>query len=174
MTAEIVVPATGAEGVIVAQGGNAGGWSLYAKAGSSNTATTFSASSASTLNRTARCLRVHTRSAWNLHMTVVAWPRVARHRCLWMARKLVRARSLPLQPMLFSADDGCDVGVDTGAPVSPDYGSRGNEFTGTVKGVQIAIAEDAESVDHRESRGSIGWRWRCSKTPATTRRLDLT
>jgi arylsulfatase len=50
--------------------------------------------------------------------------------------------------MVFSADDGCDVGVDTGSPVSPDYGSRGNEFTGRVKGVQLAIAEDAVSVDH--------------------------
>lgn len=50
--------------------------------------------------------------------------------------------------MVFSADDGCDVGVDTGAPVSPDYGPRGNEFSGQVKGVQLAIASDAESVDH--------------------------
>jgi hypothetical protein len=50
--------------------------------------------------------------------------------------------------MVFSADDGCDVGVDTGSPVSPDYGARGNEFTGTVKGVQLAIAKDAESLDH--------------------------
>lgn len=33
VTAEIVVPPTGAEGVIVAQGGNHGGWSLYAKGG---------------------------------------------------------------------------------------------------------------------------------------------
>ena len=36
--------------------------------------------------------------------------------------------------MVFSADDGCDVGVDTGAPVSPDYGSRGNEFNGSRQG----------------------------------------
>ena len=50
--------------------------------------------------------------------------------------------------MVFSADDGCDVGVDTGSPVSPDYGARGNEFSGHIKGVQLAIAEDAESVDH--------------------------
>jgi hypothetical protein len=50
--------------------------------------------------------------------------------------------------MVFSPDDGCDVGVDTAAPVSPDYGSRGNEFNGVVKGVQLAIAEDAVSVDH--------------------------
>src|SRR5208282_4547962 len=33
VTAEIVVPEKGAEGVIVAQGGNIGGWCLYAKAG---------------------------------------------------------------------------------------------------------------------------------------------
>ncbi len=50
--------------------------------------------------------------------------------------------------MAFSADDGCDVGVDTGSPVSPDNGSRGNEFSGHVKGVQLAIAEDAVSLDH--------------------------
>ena len=50
--------------------------------------------------------------------------------------------------MVFSADDGCDVGDDSGSPVSPDYGSRGNSFSGHVKGVQMAIAEDAVSVDH--------------------------
>ncbi len=33
MTAEIVVPPSGAEGVIVAVGGITGGWSLYAKGG---------------------------------------------------------------------------------------------------------------------------------------------
>src|SRR5207237_8575898 len=33
VTAEIEVPETGAEGVIIAQGANIGGWSLYAKNG---------------------------------------------------------------------------------------------------------------------------------------------
>src|SRR6187399_484947 len=50
--------------------------------------------------------------------------------------------------MIFSADDGCDVGEDTGAPVSPDYGPRGNAFTGRIRGVQLAIADAAEAVDH--------------------------
>ena len=48
----------------------------------------------------------------------------------------------------FSADDGCDVGEDTGAPVSPDYGPHGNAFNGRVKGVQLAIADAAENADH--------------------------
>jgi hypothetical protein len=51
-------------------------------------------------------------------------------------------------PMVFSADDGCDVGVDTGAPVSPDYRPGDNAFNGRVKGVQIAIAEAAETEGH--------------------------
>jgi arylsulfatase len=50
--------------------------------------------------------------------------------------------------MIFSADDGCDVGCDTGAPVSEDYGPHGNEFTGLVKGVEIAIAAASVDADH--------------------------
>jgi arylsulfatase len=49
---------------------------------------------------------------------------------------------------VFSADDGCDVGRDTGAPVSPDYGPRDNAFNGVIKGVQLAIAEDGKAADH--------------------------
>ena len=33
VTAEVIVPASGAEGVIIAQGGLTGGWSLYARDG---------------------------------------------------------------------------------------------------------------------------------------------
>lgn len=38
--------------------------------------------------------------------------------------------------------------IDSGAPVSQDYGSRGNAFNGTVNGVQLAIGGAAESADH--------------------------
>ena len=50
--------------------------------------------------------------------------------------------------IVFSADDGCDVGEDTGAPVSPDYGSQGNAFNGEVKGVLLSIADDPANADH--------------------------
>ena len=51
-------------------------------------------------------------------------------------------------PMIFSCDDGCDVGMDTGAPVAQDYRPEDSVFTGRVKGVQLAIADAAENVDH--------------------------
>jgi arylsulfatase len=49
---------------------------------------------------------------------------------------------------VFSADDGCDVGRDTGAPVSPDYPAGTNAFTGRVRGVQISISEAGDSDSH--------------------------
>ena len=56
-------------------------------------------------------------------------------------------------PIIFSADDGCDVGEDSGAPVSPDYKAGHNHFNGRVKGVLLSIAEDGggHQVDPLES-----------------------
>lgn len=50
--------------------------------------------------------------------------------------------------MIFSADDGLDVGKDGGSAVSPDYAPGNNSFNGKVKGVQLAIDEAAEDLDH--------------------------
>jgi hypothetical protein len=71
------------------------------------------------------------------------------HVTLYVDGEKVGEGVIPMtQAMVFSADDGCDVGEDSGAPVSQDYGSRGNAFNGTVKGVQLAIGDAAESSDH--------------------------
>ena len=51
-------------------------------------------------------------------------------------------------PLVFSADETCDVGSDTASPVSDDYTSAGSRFTGTVEWVQIDLAEAAEDLDH--------------------------
>ena len=51
-------------------------------------------------------------------------------------------------PMVFSADETCDVGSDTASPVSDDYTSEDSRFNGTVEWVQIDIAEVAEDLDH--------------------------
>lgn len=66
--------------------------------------------------------------------------------------------------MVFSADEGCGIGEDTGAPVSEDYGARGNLFNGVVKGAQLAVAEAVEGSDHLVSpeeavRIAMAWHW---------------
>jgi len=148
VTAEIVVPASGAEGVIVAQGGNVGGWSLYVKGGKLKYCYNlfgiqcFYAESSSALPPGEHQVRMEFAYAGG------GLGKGGTASLFVDGKKVGEGRVAATEPMLFSADDGCDVGVDTGAPVSPDYGSRGNEFSGRVKGVQLAIAEDAVSVDH--------------------------
>ena len=50
--------------------------------------------------------------------------------------------------MVFSADETTDLGIDTGTPVSDDYGRGETEFTGRVRWVQIDLGEAAEDADH--------------------------
>ncbi len=148
VTAEIVVPATGAEGVIVCQGGNVGGWSLYTKGGKLKYCYNllgihqFYAESATPLAPGEHQVRMEfTYAGGGLGKGGMASLYVD-------GKKVGEGKIGATAPMVFSADDGCDVGVDTGAPVSPDYGARGNEFSGRIKGVQLAIGSDAESLDH--------------------------
>jgi len=148
VTAEIVVPKTGAEGVIIAQGGNIGGWSLYAKGGKLKYCYNllgiqqFYAESSDVLPQGEHQVRMEfTYAGGGLGKGGTA--------SLYLdGKKVGEGKVAATAAIVFSADDGCDVGVDTGSPVSPDYGARRNEFTGIVKGVQLAIAKDAESLDH--------------------------
>jgi len=148
VSAEIEVPKTGAEGVIIAQGGNIGGWSLYAKGGKLKYCYNllgiqqFYAESSSALPPGEHQVRMEFAYAGGgLGKGGTATLYVD-------GKKVGEGKVAATAAMIFSADDGCDVGCDTGSPVSPDYGSRGNEFTGRIKGVQLAIADDAVSVDH--------------------------
>ena len=148
VTAEVTVPASGAEGVIVAQGGNIGGWSLYAKGGKLKYCYNllgiqhFFAESATALpagDHQVRMEFAYDGGGLGKGGTVT----------LYVDGKAVgKGRVATTAAMVFSADDGCDVGDDSGSPVSPDYGSTGNAFTGVVKGVEIAIADAADSLDH--------------------------
>jgi len=148
VTAEIVVPKSGAEGVIVSQGGNIGGWSLYAKGGklkycyNLGGVEQFYTEAVTPLPAGKHQVRMefaYAGGGLGKGGTVT----------LYTDGKKVGEGKIPMtQAMVFSADDGCDVGLDSGSPVSPEYSSRGNEFNGDVKGVEIAIADAAESVDH--------------------------
>jgi arylsulfatase len=148
VTAGIEVPAGGAEGVIIAQGGNIGGWVLYAKGGKLKYCYNllgiehFFVESASALSQGKHQVRMEfAYDGGGIGKGGTASLYVD-------GKKVGEGKVRATAGMVFSADDGCDVGVDTGSPVSPDYGAHGNEFSGRVNGVQLAIADAAESADH--------------------------
>jgi hypothetical protein len=148
VTAEIVVPEQGAEGVIISQGANIGGWSLYAKDGKLKYCYNFGGFQHFFVEATGKLPAGDHQVRMEFAYAGGGLGKGGKV-TLFTDGKKVGEGDLPATlAMIYSADDGCDVGEDSGAPVSPDYGPVGNRFTGTVKGVQLAIADATESVDH--------------------------
>ena len=148
VTANVVVPEKGAEGVIIAQGANIGGWSLYAKGGKLKYCYNWSGlkhfivGSEKPLPAGERQVRMEFKyDGGGLGKGGVATLFVD-------GQKADEGKIEATLATIFSADDGLDVGEDTGAPVSPEYGSSHNAFNGEIKGVQLAIDDAAENLDH--------------------------
>lgn len=145
VTAEIEVPDTGADGVIVAQGANIGGWSLYATGGKLKYCYNlggikhFYAESTDPLPTGDHQVRMEFAYAGG------GLGKGGDVTLYVDGCKVGEGRVEATLPNIYSADDGCDVGVDTGSPVSPDYAPADNAFNGRVKGVQLAIADAARA-----------------------------
>jgi arylsulfatase len=147
LTAEIEVPKSGANGVIVSMGAGIGGWSLYAKDG-----------------KLKHCYNFFGIEQYFAEgkQAIPAGKHQVRMEFTYDGGGLAKGGSVSLYvdgkkdgegrvnmtvPMLFGTDT-CDVGRDAGSSVSPDYGSKDSEFSGTVNWVQMDIDENAEDLDH--------------------------
>jgi hypothetical protein len=146
VTADISVPESGAEGVIITQGGVVGGWSLYAHEGALKYCYNFLG------------VEHHMVTA---EQPIPAGKHQVRMEFAYDGGGLAKGGDVSLyydgkpvgqgrvertQPMIYSADEACDVGADTGSPASPDYGPTGNKFSGQIDWVQIDIGDDSQ--DH--------------------------
>jgi arylsulfatase len=146
VTAEIVVPKSGAKGVIVAQGGAFNGWSLYTKDGKLKYCYNllgikqFYADSDKAIPAGQHQVRMEFKyDGGGLAKGGNA--------LLYLdGTKVGEGRVDTTVPMIFSADETLDVGKGTGSAVSPDYDARENEFSGDVNWVQIDLEKD--SHDH--------------------------
>ena len=52
------------------------------------------------------------------------------------------------EPIIFSADETCDIGFEAGSPVTPDYPVHSTHFSGDVNWVELDVDKDAEDLDH--------------------------
>ena len=149
VTARVEIPDNGADGVVIAQGGAFGGWSMYLVEGR----LTFCYN----LLGVAR-IKVQTPDS------VPAGVRELRAefeydggglgkggllRLFIEGEELASTRLEQTVPMIFSPDETMDVGEDLATPVSDDYGPEGNGFTGEIQWVQIDLGPDALNPEHQ-------------------------
>ncbi len=138
VTAEVVVPDAKTAGVIIAQAGAFGGWTLYMKGGKVHHEYNFFG-----LERTN--VGSKTALAPGKHTIVYefvpdeAKPGTGGKSILSIDGQKVAEGHIPkTQPFAFSGDEGADVGQDGETPVSNDYGQTGNAFTGEIVKVTVA------------------------------------
>ena len=148
VTAEIEVPESGAKGVIVAQGGGFGGWSLYAHEGKLKYFYNFlgmrhfEATASSKLPAGTHQARMEfTYDGGGIGKGAGVTLYVD-------GQQVGEGRLERTTALFFSMDETTEIGCDMGEPVSHDYGPRGNEFNGKVNWVQIDIDAAAKDVDH--------------------------
>ena len=139
ITADVAIPKKNANGVIICQGGRFGGWTLYLK----------SARPIFTYNWVG--LDRYTISA---KQPVPAGKATIRFEFATDGGKLgaggtgsisvngvkvATGRIENTNGLLFSADEGADVGVDEGTPVTEDYAGSDNRYTGKIDHVTITL-----------------------------------
>jgi len=142
LTAEIDVPKTGANGAIVALGGSVGGWSLYAQNGKLKHCYNFFGIEKYFAEGTKPIPEGKHQVRMEFKYDGDGLGKGGTVSLFVDGAKDGEGRVDMTVPMLFSADETCDVGKETGSPVTPDYGASDNEFTGAVNWVQIDLEKD--------------------------------
>jgi len=137
ITAEVEVPDANASGVILAQAGYFGGWTLYMKDGKVHHEYNFFAIERTNIASSAAL-------APGKHTIVYeftpdqAKPGTGGKSVLSVDGKQVAQAQIPkTQPFMFSADEGTDVGIDAETNVSPDYKQFNNRFTGRIAKITV-------------------------------------
>jgi hypothetical protein len=142
VTAEIVVPDEGGHGVLVAQGGAFAGWSVYLHEG-----------------RPKYCHNLAGLQRFKVEAGTPVPPgeHQVRMEFDYAGGGLGKGGTATLfidgdkvgegpigatVPMLYSGDETCDVGYDSGTPVSDDYTSPDSRFNGTIRWVQLDAGDD--------------------------------
>jgi arylsulfatase A-like enzyme len=142
VTAEVEVPKSGAEGVIIAQGGSVNGWSFYAKGGKLKYCYNFFGIKLFFVEATQPVPAGKHQVRMEFKYDGGGLAKGGDVALFVDGKSVGKGRVEQTVPMAFSADETCDVGRETGSPVSPDYGTEGNAFSGEVHWVQIDLEKD--------------------------------
>jgi arylsulfatase A-like enzyme len=145
ITAEINVPKD-ANGVVIAQGGRFGGWSLYLKDGKPAYTYNFLGMQRTTI-ATGRALPAGVSTVrFEFAYDGGGMGKGGKGTLYVNGEQVATGRIDRTQPGIFSADETADVGMDNGTPVIDDYGSGDSVLNGTVNKVKVDIFPEQKEV----------------------------
>jgi len=138
ITAEVEVPESGANGAIIVQGGRFGGWALYVKDGVPAYDYNFLGLNRTTIAAKNPLEPGKTTIRFEFAYDGGGLAKGGDGTLFVNGKKVVTGRIERTQPMVFSADETADVGIDLATPVVESIGSEErSRFTGTVSIVKV-------------------------------------
>jgi arylsulfatase len=145
VTADVDIPRSGAEGVIVAQGGAFAGWSLYLHEGVPTHCYNLLGLVQVKAKGTEPLTPGHHQVRVEFTYDGGGLAKGADTVLFTDGIEVGKARQEASIPMIFSGDETLDLGVDHGTSVSDDYTPETSRFTGTVNWVRLDQGDDDHS-----------------------------
>jgi arylsulfatase len=139
ITAKLELPAAGANGVILCQGGRFGGWSLYVKDGKPAFTYNFLGLKEYTVSSSDKLPAGKSTLVLDFAYDGGGRGKGGTGTISVNGKKIGSGKIERTQPNVFSLDDTADVGVDEGTPVSSGYKERDNKFTGRIEQVRVDV-----------------------------------
>ncbi len=139
ITAELDIPTGGANGVILAQGGRFGGWSLYLKNGKPVYTYNWLGLHSYNVAASQPLAAGKTTVVFDFAYDGGGIGKGGTGSLLVNGKKVAEGRIDRTQCCVFSADEGADVGLDEGTPVTEAYPQHGNAFTGKILKVTVEL-----------------------------------
>jgi arylsulfatase len=146
ITAEIEVPAGGAEGVIIAQAGRFGGWSLYMKGGRVHHVHNYGGLERTTVSSNAALAPGRHTVRYEFAHDGGPPGSGGTSRLFVDGQASGEAKVPRLMPFAYSADEGADVGLDSETPVTEEYVQGRNRFTGRIQQVTVETKPPARKT----------------------------
>jgi arylsulfatase len=141
ITADMEIPAGGANGVVLAQGGRFGGWSLYFKGGKPIYAYNFLGLQRYSVAATQAVAAGKATIRFAFAYDGGGLAKGGLGTLYVNDKKVAEGRIEHTQPGIFSADETADVGVDEATPVTEDYKAWDNAFTGKIVKIVVDVKE---------------------------------
>jgi arylsulfatase A-like enzyme len=141
ITADVETPTGGASGVILAQGGRFGGWSLYFKGGKPVYAYNFLGLERFTVAAAQAVPAGKASIRFEFAYDGSGAGKGGLATIYANDKKVAEGRIERTQPTIFSADETADVGEDDATPVTEDYKAYDNKFTGKILKVKVDVKE---------------------------------
>jgi len=140
ITAEIEIPAAGANGTILAQGGRFGGWSLYVKNGVPAYDYNFLGLQRTSIASTKPLATGKATIRFDFAYDGGGPAKGGTGTLSVNGEKVGEGRIAQTQAGMFSADETADVGIDLGTPVVEAIGSEAkSRFTGRIEKVTVQV-----------------------------------